>query len=168
MGGIKFLKYVQGDETIFKIFAQFQVAEFTYTLLEYHFRGKNCTVDIDECQKETNCIHGNCTNMPGTYRCHCEKGWFFVLIKNFYTSTLMSNYQNDLQKIKYGVTLRNLLETLPFSVSGPNFRLHRSSLLHFGSMSTKRAKFDGTFMCARRLCESTGEVGRKWTRDGHA
>ncbi|KAK0403534.1 hypothetical protein QR680_016979 [Steinernema hermaphroditum] len=29
-------------------------------------------VDIDECLTPANCVHGTCTNLPGTYNCSCD------------------------------------------------------------------------------------------------
>ncbi len=40
--------------------------------------GRTCDIDIDECaDMKRNCVFGECTNMPGTYRCTCNHGSFY-------------------------------------------------------------------------------------------
>ena len=31
-----------------------------------------CEVDIDECRRDDPCVRGRCSNLPGSYVCHCE------------------------------------------------------------------------------------------------
>lgn len=39
-----------------------------------YFSGVNCEEDIDECLSNP-CVHGDCTNGPASYLCHCDKRW---------------------------------------------------------------------------------------------
>ncbi|KAI6209562.1 Calcium binding EGF domain-containing protein [Aphelenchoides besseyi] len=40
------------------------------------YKGLLCDADQDEClEPNLNCVHGECTNLPGSYQCDCEPGF---------------------------------------------------------------------------------------------
>ncbi|VDN06462.1 unnamed protein product [Thelazia callipaeda] len=39
------------------------------------YQGVYCTEDVDECALDI-CVHGNCTNLVGSYNCSCNTGYF--------------------------------------------------------------------------------------------
>ncbi|XP_067213667.1 protein crumbs isoform X2 [Linepithema humile] len=52
------------------------VNNFTCDCQNTGYTGGNCTEDIDECENsETNCGHGRCQNLPGSYECVCDFGY---------------------------------------------------------------------------------------------
>ncbi|XP_078036277.1 cell polarity complex component crumbs isoform X2 [Augochlora pura] len=52
------------------------VNNFTCDCSDTGYIGPDCSYDIDECQDpHTNCGHGQCDNLPGTYQCICEIGY---------------------------------------------------------------------------------------------
>ncbi|XP_076660402.1 cell polarity complex component crumbs isoform X2 [Halictus rubicundus] len=52
------------------------VNNFTCDCSDTGYIGSDCSYDIDECQDpNTNCGHGQCDNLPGTYQCICDTGF---------------------------------------------------------------------------------------------
>ncbi|XP_076303298.1 cell polarity complex component crumbs isoform X3 [Lasioglossum baleicum] len=52
------------------------VNNFTCDCSGTGYIGPDCSYDIDECQDpNTNCGHGQCDNLPGTYQCICDTGF---------------------------------------------------------------------------------------------
>ncbi|XP_076387489.1 cell polarity complex component crumbs isoform X5 [Megachile rotundata] len=52
------------------------VNNFTCDCSETGYTGSDCSMDINECQDpSTDCGHGQCENLPGTYQCICESGY---------------------------------------------------------------------------------------------
>ncbi|KAH7727975.1 CRE-CRB-1 protein [Aphelenchoides avenae] len=40
------------------------------------YKGPQCLDDVNECEDgPTNCVHGTCSNLPGTYLCACDEGF---------------------------------------------------------------------------------------------
>lgn len=37
------------------------------------FEGARCEFDVDECATAV-CVHGQCINLPGSYKCDCQLG----------------------------------------------------------------------------------------------
>lgn len=37
--------------------------------------GAVCELDVDECVEDEPCVHGTCTNLPGTFACECLAGY---------------------------------------------------------------------------------------------
>nr|XP_012215468.1 PREDICTED: protein crumbs-like [Linepithema humile] len=63
------------------------VNNFTCDCQNTGYTGGNCTEDIDECENsETNCGHGRCQNLPGSYECVCDFGYcgYNCAILDFY------------------------------------------------------------------------------------
>lgn len=52
------------------------VNNFTCDCQNTGYTGGNCTEDIDECENsQTDCGHGRCQNLPGSYECICDFGY---------------------------------------------------------------------------------------------
>ena len=48
------------------------VNDFTCDCNGTGYVGETCHIDIDECQNDDPCIHGQCINNPGNYTCLCS------------------------------------------------------------------------------------------------
>lgn len=54
-----------------------QVNDFECNCSKTGYQGRDCSIDVDECaQLPQACIHGQCHNLMGSYRCNCKEGIF--------------------------------------------------------------------------------------------